>query len=942
MDFFGGNLAPIIIVVVLAAVGLFAWSIRKTLMLEDKSLERGIKMVPLLIHLPPATDDIGGNGKDPRAVAEETISMAEAMYGILSSIGSGAAKYRLYGQRHVSFEIVATTEGVKYYVFVPISLVEVVRQAVASSYPSARLEEVADPNIFNASTGRMGTVGGQMLLGKDYVYPIATYKDTQKDAALAIINAMSTVKADAGVAIQLLVRPVVDGSNLKRARTAVMRIKEGKNASGGMTTQQVGPGYGIQVLSALWTPPDVKTKETEMGREPLTNLQQSEIEAIENKTKYPNFEVLIRLVSSSSSRPRAETLLNNVIAVFAQFNSSQFNGFQYNMLRDVDALAFDYMLRRFPKNADSTVLNSVELATIFHLPSQSVIPTSKVQKQMFKQVDGPAVEVEEGVLLGVNEFRGERKEIRLGTTDRRRHLYMIGGTGVGKTGFLHNLAYQDMMDGRGFAFLDPHGDAVEELMSMVPQERMDDIIYFDPGDMNNPIGMNLFEFTDPDQKDFIVQEGINMLYSLYDPGHTGIFGPRGEQIFRNAALLLMSDPAGGTFIDVARVITDPDFRNHKLRYVTDRNVYDYWTKEWVASQKSSEAGEIISWMASKWGPFISNTMMRNIIGQVKSGFNIRDIMDNGKILLVNLSKGKMGELNSRLLGMIFVMKFQAAAMSRADTPEEQRRDFCLFVDEFQNFSTDSFESIMSEARKYRLSLVLANQFMTQLTDNIREAVIGNVGTKISGRIGITDAELFEKEFAPTFTAEDLHKLPNYQAIATVLINSVPSAPFSMTLLPPMGEGSAQLLESMKAYAATMYGRPRAEVDAEIDARITVGSPEKEEPKPEPAPTKPENTAVVKSTTPVTEAKVEEKEPEDEDFISAWISKKNELGGTVDKKTTTQSVKAVSAVENTVEKKVVAMPVTPDKAVVKSITDKVPGYHGVRDKDDSGETHIKLR
>ena len=366
---------------------------------------------------------------------------------------------------------------------------------------------------------------------------------------------------------------------------------------------------------------------------------------------------------------------------------------------------------------------------------------------MSKQVDGPTQIMDDGFLLGYNEFRGSKKPIRLSANDRRRHTYIIGQTGTGKSVLLENLAFQDMMDGRGFAFVDPHGDSVENLLGKVPKERVEDIIYFNPGDMSNPIGLNMFEFDNPDQKDFLVQEAINMLYGLYDPGHTGIVGPRLEHIFRNCALLLMSDPAGGTFIDIPKLLIDEEFMKSKLKYVTDQTVLDFWTKEFPNSQKSNEAGEVISWVVSKFGPFISNDAMRNIIGQTKSGFNLRDIMDNNKILLVNLSKGKMGELNSKLLGIIFVMKFQAAAMGRANIPEDQRVDFSLYVDEFQNFATESFETILSEARKYRLNLILGNQFMTQLTDKIREAIIGNVGTVISGRIGITDAEILVKKLS---------------------------------------------------------------------------------------------------------------------------------------------------------------------------------------------------
>jgi len=338
--------------------------------------------------------------------------------------------------------------------------------------------------------------------------------------------------------------------------------------------------------------------------------------------------------------------------------------------------------------------------------------------------------------------------------------------------------------------------------------------------------MNMFEFDQEDQKDFIVQEGISMLQSLFDPQNQGFFGPRGQHMFRNAALLLMSDPKGATFIDIPQCFTDPEFVKSKLKYVTDKAVYDYWTKEFPASQKSSDAGEVITWFASKWGPFISNTIMRNTLGQVKSGFNIREIMDNKKIFLVNLSKGRLGDINANLLGMIFVMKFQQAAMSRQDIPEDQRQDFCLYVDEFQNFATDSFESILSEARKYRLNLIVANQFMTQLTDKIREALLGNVGTIICGRIGVTDADLMVKAFSPTFTAEDLTKTPNHAAVAKVMMFDMPSIPFTMNLPAPMGNPNNELMDNLKLLSATKFAKTRTEVEKEIQDRWNAANAEK--------------------------------------------------------------------------------------------------------------------
>jgi hypothetical protein len=398
-------------------------------------------------------------------------------------------------------------------------------------------------------------------------------------------------------------------------------------------------------------------------------------------------------------------------------------------------------------------------------------------------------------------------------------MYVVGQTGTGKSTFLENLALQDMLNGNGFAFIDPHGDVAERLLAMVPRERTEDVIYFCPADMDYPLGLNLFEFQSPDQKDFLIQEALNMLYKLYDPQHQGIMGPRYEHLFRNAALTVMADPAGGTFIDIPKLFRDPQYVQQKLQYVSDRNVIEFWQKEMPQSQRSNEFGEVVSWFVSKFGAFLSNEMMRGIIGQTKSAFNLREIMDNKKILIVNLSKGRTGDLNSKLLGMVFVMKFQAAAMSRANVPESERQDFALYVDEFQNFSTDSFATIMSEARKYHLNLIVANQFTTQLTDEIRDAVFGNMGTIVSFRIGQNDVEALSQYFQPTFNGDDLLRIPNYNTIARTLVGGVPTQPFSMATLPPLGTPNPRLADALKQLSAAKYGRPRAVVEGEIMKRL---------------------------------------------------------------------------------------------------------------------------
>lgn len=803
------------------AVAIFVFTQYRKMLREAKNYERGLKMVPMYIHIPPPSEDIETGNRDERDITEEVVSQAQVMYNIIASTATRGFKSKIYGQRHLSFEIIAQGGLVHYYTVVPVVLVDIVRQAIAASYPSARLEEVEEHNIFSEVGKMSGTIGGEFTLKKSFVYPIATFQESKRDAARALLNALSMASREDGVAVQLLIRPAREGWT-KSSVEAVAKIKKDKGKKG---TGLSGAFAPKEVMGALWKPPE--TADTKAEENQLTSLEHATIESIEDKTKYPGYETLIRVVASSNTSAKSQMLLKNVIAAFSLFDSPSNNGFKFTVAKDIEELVTAYIFRFFPQSIARNVLNSVELATIFHLPDQNSIPTSQVQRQNAKQVDGPTQVMDEGFLLGYNEFRGVKKEIRLSANDRRRHTYIIGQTGTGKSVLLENLAYQDMMDGKGFAFVDPHGDSVEELLGKVPRERVEDIIYFNPGDMTNPIGLNMFEFNHPDQKDFLIQEAINMLYSLYDPGHTGIIGPRYEQIFRNCALLLMSDPKGGTFIDIPKVLVDEDFRKDKLKYVTDQTLLDYWTKEFPASQRSNEAGEVVSWVTAKFGAFISNDAMRNIIGQTKSGFNLRDVMDNKKILLVNLSKGKMGELNSKLLGIIFVMKFQAAAMSRASIPESERVDFSLYVDEFQNFATDSFESILSEARKYRLSLILGNQFMTQLTDKVREAIIGNVGTMIAGRIGITDAELLVKKFTPTFDVEDLTKLPNYHTVTSMMIQNVPSAPFSMSLIPPMGQSNSQLRDALKKLSSAKYGKPRAQVEKEIYERLGSASAQRD-------------------------------------------------------------------------------------------------------------------
>ena len=872
--------------IIICVAAYFVFDQYKKMVREAKNYERGLKMVPIRIHLPPPSDDLETGGRDERDVVDEVLSEAQTMYNIIASTAMKGFKTRLYGQRHISFEIVASDGLVRYYAVVPAVLTETIKQAISAAYPAARLEEVEMENIFSQQGKMQGVIGGEFELKKDFYYPIATYQESRRDAARALLDALSGVERGDGAAIQIMFRPAPENWTNK-SNQKVESIRNGKS-------KKSSAAGALDIMEALWKPPTYGINNSSADFPQLTALENEEIQAIEDKTKYPGYEVLTRVITSSSTAAKSQAILQSIVSAFSLFDSPRYNGFKFNMTTDVDELITAYIFRFFPQSTNKNILNSVELSTIFHLPDQNSIPTGKVERQRIRQVDGPTEPMREGLLIGVNEFRGIEKQIRLGINDRRRHTYIIGQTGMGKSKLLENLAYQDIMEGRGFCFIDPHGDSADELLGMIPQSRMDDVIYFNPSDTENPLGFNIFEIESPEDMDFVISETNSMLKSLFDPGNTGVVGPRMENIVRNAALLLMSDPDGGTFMDIPKVLVDPEFAKQKIKYLRNQRAIDFWTKEWPASQRSNDAGELVSWVVSKWAPFESG-LINNIIGQKKSAFNIREVMDNNKILLVNLSKGKLGEAAAKLLGMVFVMKFQAAAMSRADIPEDERKDFCLFVDEFQNFATDSFESILSEARKYRLNLILANQFTTQLKDSIKDAIFGNVPNKIVGRVGIDDAEILQKAFTPTFTAEDLTKTPNYNSITTVLVNGFPSAPFTMKLLPPIGRSNSEIREGLRKYSASKYGRPRAIVEDEIRKRLSVN------PTPKPAqrpmsPTVPQvaqkpqiswQERAINATEP---ASANSSSKPQDSFLDDWIKKRDELRN-----------KTVSTEENNVPK-----------------------------------------
>ncbi|OGM21300.1 hypothetical protein A2863_03755 [Candidatus Woesebacteria bacterium RIFCSPHIGHO2_01_FULL_38_9b] len=425
-----------------------------------------------------------------------------------------------------------------------------------------------------------------------------------------------------------------------------------------------------------------------------------------------------------------------------------------------------------------------------------------------------------GTYLGESAYRGIKRSVNISDSDRMRHIYIIGATGTGKSELLKDLIMQDIKKGAGVCFMDPHGDAVEDLLQMIPPERAEDVIYFRPSDTERPMGLNLLEANTEDQKHFAATAVINMMYKLFDPYKTGIVGPRFEHAVRNAMLTAMSEE-GSTFVEVMRILTDAKFVQEILPKVTDPIVRRYWTDQ-IAQTSDFHKSEVLDYITSKFGRFVTNRMIRNIIGQSKSSFSLRDVMDNGKILFINLSKGELGEENSSFLGLVLVPRLLMAAMSRADTPEAQRRDFYLYVDEFQNFATPDFAQILSEARKFHLALCVANQFIGQVEEEVKNAIFGNVGTKIAFRVGVTDANYLAHEFTPIFGEDDLLNIERFHAYVKTIVNNEPVPPFSMSLFKDMSKQkemmNPKVAEIIKEMSRLKYGRDVRLVEAEVARR----------------------------------------------------------------------------------------------------------------------------
>ena len=716
---------------------------------------------------------------------EVKIDAAEQFFSTLSSIAHSGGLFSFFKVAdHISFELVGLPGDIRFYVSVHHHLRDLTEKQIYGMYPAADIKEVDEYNIFDEK-GKVAFAS--FVLKSTNYYPMKVYKDLPVYPISSLTSALAKMQNGEGAAIQILITPAGDAWK-----------KAGRNYI-------------------------ANTKKNEANPEKAKyNIDPKTLEVIENKLAKPGFNTVIRVVVSSTSLETAKMHLHNIESVFAQFNSDQNHlGRAKHILKS--SFMVDFIYRYFPvlnfPYRQYSVFTSEELATLFHFPNKS-IETPHIHWVTSKKAPAPANIPTSGLYLGKSAYRGIQRSVYMELDDRRRHAYIIGKTGVGKSVLLKDMVTQDIRNGHGVAVIDPHGDVAEGILKLVPPERAEDVIYFDPSDVERPMGLNMLEAYTEEQKHFVATSIIGLMYKLYDPQKTGIIGPRFEHAIRNAMLTVMVEP-GASFVEVVRVLTDSSFVQQLLPKVTDPIIRRYWTDQ-IAQTSDFHKSEVLDYIVSKFGRFVTNKMMRNIIGQSKSAFDFRKVMDEGKILIVNLAKGKLGEENSSFLGLILVPKILVAAMSRVDTPEEKRRDFFLYVDEFQNFATPDFAQILSEARKFKLNLCVANQFIGQMEEEVKNAVFGNVGTIITFRVGVTDANYLQHWFTPTFTESDLINVDVYNAYINTIVGNKPVPPFSIDLKKDMREvkkmENEKVAEAIVSLSRLKYGRPRELVEAEISQR----------------------------------------------------------------------------------------------------------------------------
>lgn len=725
-------------------------------------------------------------------------------------------------QEHLSFEIASVNGQIRFYVWVPRMLRSFVESQIYAQYPTVQIRDADEDYVAN-ETKHSVVHTAEIVLTEDDVLPIKTFQNFEVDPLAGITGTLAKLESTGEeIWVQILTRPIADTWH-KTTEQWISDTKAGKSGGGGLS-------WLVQGLEALWRPPEAGSS-AQGGAKELSERQKTRISEAEKKATKLGYEVKIRVAYLGESAVSAKQQLQAIVGTFKQFNSTNLNGFKIAKQSFAAEDLTGYRQRAFLGRG--FILNIEELASVYHLPHTNV-ETPNIVWASSKTAEPPAKlpiitgnpAIDENIsAFGLTNFRGINHQFGMLRSDRSRHVYIIGQTGAGKSGLLELFALSDIFHNQGYAIIDPHGDFAVNNMRFIPGSRMDDVVYFNPADTAYPLGFNPLEVTNPAQKSNISSEVIGVLKRMFGES----WGPRLEYILRYTILALLDRPET-TMLDITRMLTDKKFRKETLSYCQDTVVLQFWNIEFASWNEKFQA-EAIAPVLNKVGAFTANPTIRNIIGQPKSTFNIRDIMDNGKILIVNLSKGLIGEDNAAILGSFLVTKIQLAAMSRSDIPNiADRRPFYLYVDEFQNFATDSFAVILSEARKYGLNLTVANQYISQMTESVRDAIFGNVGTMISFRVSADDSPILSKQFEPQFEPNDLLQMHNRHFIINMVIGGEKAPAFSATTLTLPAEqidNTGRIIENTRR----LYSRNRSEIEQEITARVMPQQQQPAAPKP---------------------------------------------------------------------------------------------------------------
>jgi hypothetical protein len=779
---------------------------------ENSPTYKALNMTLFEITLPPP-EELDDKSKG----FKEFIGAMEQFYAGMQSIGEGR-----YNEKENYFVLEIglgiSTDEIVIYAAIPNKHLSLFEKQVLAFYHNAKLREVTDDyNIFKENGC---SVGAYATLSERGVMPIKTYDNIDHDPMNPILNVFSKLKTlGEGAAIQLVVAPAGE-KFINEFHMILDDVKDGysvKNAADNFYKfNKAFVKAGKELFFGVKEKSEEEKKEKYMkGRRAV---DEGAAEKIGNKIKSTIVKANIRVVASGETRGQAEAILKEIESSFNQFSEAASNSFVFEQASgsELKKLFHDFSYRTFSPEK-MLPLNLKELASVFHFPAGI---GSQPQLKEAKAGIAPApIEMgQQGIILGVNSYRGRDTDIHMSREDRMRHFYVIGQTGTGKTNIMLNMITQDIRNGDGCCYIDPHGTDIQTILSRIPPERIDDVIYFDPAYTARPMGLNMLEYDPkyPEQKTFVVNEMMGIFNKLFDMKVGG--GAMFEQYFRNSAFLVMEDPeSGSTLLEITRVLADKEFRDLKLSRCKNPIIKQFWISAEQTTGDQSLAN-FVPYISSKFDNFISNDIMRPVVLQQNSVFNFRKIMDEKKILLVNLSKGRLGDINANLIGLVLVGKIQMAALSRVDMFGKPMNDFYLYIDEFQNVTTDSIASILSEARKYRLSLNIAHQYITQLEENIKNAVFGNVGSMAVFRVGTEDATFLEPKFKPQFTAQDITKLDNYNAYMSMLVNGQPTKPFNIKTMAPE-KGNPDIVDSLKELSYVKYGRDREEVEAEIMARF---------------------------------------------------------------------------------------------------------------------------